>query len=67
MKASVIMSYEMVSPAVLASVVEKEIGVLCNWREVQNGEGFRLWIMGDYTDKQALQMVSISKRFATKK
>lgn len=60
---AVVIGYEVTSPAVLASVIEREVGVLCNWRDVRHGEAFRLWVMGDITTEQSAQICAICARF----
>lgn len=60
---AIVMDYAVTSPVVLGSVIEHEVGVLCNWKDVRHGEAFRLWVMDDITPEQSALICSICARF----
>ena len=60
---AVVLEYEVVSPAVLASIIERRAGVVCNWRDVRGGDAFRLWVMGDITPEQSAIICAICARY----
>lgn len=60
---AVVMDYAVVSPFVLASVIEREVGVCCNWKDVRGGEAFRLWVMDEITTEQSGKICAICARF----
>ena len=53
---SIRVSYEVVSPAVLATIVEKEFEVLCTWRDI-NEDYFTLVVFDDINREQLQKII----------
>ena len=60
---AIVLGYDVTSPAVLASIIEREVGVFCNWKDVRHGDAFRLWVMDDITTEQSGKICAICARF----
>lgn len=53
---SIRLSYEIISPAVLATIVEKELEVLCTWRDI-NEDYFSFVVFGDVDKSQVEKII----------